>query len=187
MATDVFAELGFDGTTTREIAKRAGVNVAAMNYHWGSKEKLWLAACETSAAKLSATVLQTADMSLPPKELVARLVGAVFDALVEDPRPIRIATWAMLQAESIDLASAAEKFRTLIALGLEYFRGLRAAGKMPDLDVEVFLATFYGEFVVVFIDQPGHRLFFGSDVSDPKHAARVRRSLVRSAVLRLGL
>src|SRR5690606_29551632 len=35
VALDVFAEYGFEGTSTREICKRAQVNAAAINYHWG--------------------------------------------------------------------------------------------------------------------------------------------------------
>jgi AcrR family transcriptional regulator len=41
-ASALFAERGFHGTTVREIAERAGVNVAAGNYHYGSKKALYL-------------------------------------------------------------------------------------------------------------------------------------------------
>jgi TetR/AcrR family transcriptional regulator len=40
-ARKVFLEKGFDGTTTRDIAKEAGVNSALMNYYFRSKEKLF--------------------------------------------------------------------------------------------------------------------------------------------------
>lgn len=41
-ASDLFAEKGFHGTKVRDIAERAGVNVAAGNYHYGSKKDLYL-------------------------------------------------------------------------------------------------------------------------------------------------
>jgi len=40
---DVFAETGFDGTTTRELAKAAGVSEALLYKHFPSKESLYAA------------------------------------------------------------------------------------------------------------------------------------------------
>jgi AcrR family transcriptional regulator len=41
-ASALFAERGFHGTTVRDIAQRAKVNLAAGHYHFGSKETLYL-------------------------------------------------------------------------------------------------------------------------------------------------
>ena len=40
-AEQVFAQKGFDGATVRDICDRAGMNVAAINYHFGDKERLY--------------------------------------------------------------------------------------------------------------------------------------------------
>jgi AcrR family transcriptional regulator len=40
-AEKLFAQHGHDGTTLREITKAAGVNLAAVNYHFGSKQALY--------------------------------------------------------------------------------------------------------------------------------------------------
>jgi len=40
-ALELFAEKGFEGSSIRDLAARAGVNVAMVNYYFGSKEKLF--------------------------------------------------------------------------------------------------------------------------------------------------
>jgi AcrR family transcriptional regulator len=40
MAERLFAEKGLDGTSMRDITEAAGVNLAAVNYHFGSKDGL---------------------------------------------------------------------------------------------------------------------------------------------------
>lgn len=45
-AEHLFAQEGFKGTSLRDITGRAGVNLAAVNYHFGSKEALLRAVLE---------------------------------------------------------------------------------------------------------------------------------------------
>ncbi|HXY62671.1 MAG TPA: helix-turn-helix domain-containing protein [Nitrospirota bacterium] len=40
-ATRLFAAHGYDGTTTKDICQAAGANIAALHYHFGSKENLY--------------------------------------------------------------------------------------------------------------------------------------------------
>lgn len=40
-ASEVFTEKGFSGTRTRDIAEKAGINLALLNYYFRSKEKLF--------------------------------------------------------------------------------------------------------------------------------------------------
>jgi AcrR family transcriptional regulator len=42
VAEKVFADLGYDGASTRTISGEAGVNMAMLNYYFGSKEGLFL-------------------------------------------------------------------------------------------------------------------------------------------------
>ena len=45
-ALDVFGRLGFDGTSTRQLADAAGVNLQAIPYYFSNKEGLYIATAE---------------------------------------------------------------------------------------------------------------------------------------------
>ncbi|MDD3293290.1 MAG: CerR family C-terminal domain-containing protein [Geobacteraceae bacterium] len=50
-ACDVFVEMGFRDATVAEICRRAGANISAVNYHFGSKETLYQQAWRHSFAE----------------------------------------------------------------------------------------------------------------------------------------
>ena len=76
----LFAERGIHGTTARDIATRAGVNLAAANYHFGSKKELYLAVLRAQFAEIRA-LLQRRGAVKPPAEL-NRLTRREVEALL---------------------------------------------------------------------------------------------------------
>lgn len=52
-ATPLFAQQGFDAVGVRMIASAAKVNIAAVNYHFGSKDGLIAAVCERHLRRVS--------------------------------------------------------------------------------------------------------------------------------------
>jgi TetR/AcrR family transcriptional regulator len=61
IALQVFAERGFEGATTVEIARRAQVSQPLVHYHFASKEDLWRAAVEQGFAPLRAVYVGAAE------------------------------------------------------------------------------------------------------------------------------
>ncbi len=49
VAEELFAELGYAGTSLRRVIKEAGVNLSAVHYHFGSKEELFRAVVARTA------------------------------------------------------------------------------------------------------------------------------------------
>ncbi len=61
IALQVFAERGFDGATTVEIARRAQVSQPLVHYHFDSKEELWRAAVDYGFSSLRAIYVGAAE------------------------------------------------------------------------------------------------------------------------------
>jgi len=79
-ASELFAERGFHGTTVREIAERAGANVAAGNYHYGSKKALYLEVLRAQFAAIRAALVRSG--ATRPRRDLARLDRAALTALL---------------------------------------------------------------------------------------------------------
>ena len=80
-ATALFAERGFHGTTVRDIAERAGTNVASGHYHFGSKRDLYvevLRACFADVRRILAR-----GGAQPDARTLDRMSRAALEALVE--------------------------------------------------------------------------------------------------------
>lgn len=52
-AIEQFGRLGFEGASTRQIAKASGAAMSSITYHFGGKEGLYLAAAERIASGIS--------------------------------------------------------------------------------------------------------------------------------------
>lgn len=62
-ALDVFGRYGFEGAATREIAKRAEANLAAIVYHFGSKDALHRAVAEYVVEQMSSRMSESIDLA----------------------------------------------------------------------------------------------------------------------------
>jgi len=68
VARVLFANQGFEGTSVREIAKEAEVNVASLNYHFSNKENLFLEIIRAGYIECSQTMRAHYDNTKPSLE-----------------------------------------------------------------------------------------------------------------------
>jgi len=162
------------------ISERAGVSPSLINYHWPGKEALWGETCKNCQQKIHAILYASADFSLPPEEAISDFIGKLFDALAENSELIRIFTWSILEAESIDYQRTRGAFQPLVDFGKEYLNNLKKEGKLENLDIEIALMMIRAIFIMMFTDRHGQLYAFGKDLSDPAHAARVKESFINS-------
>jgi AcrR family transcriptional regulator len=86
-AGEVFAEQGFRDATIREICKRAGANVAAVNYHFGDKEELYGAVFDYARSCAVAQFDVLTSTNLPAEERLRTFVRAVLRRFFDAGRP----------------------------------------------------------------------------------------------------
>jgi len=83
-ALDVFGRLGFEGASTRMIAKAARANLAAIVYHFGGKEALYLAVAEHVAESIFQRVGPTIAAAAGPGAVTdAAAAHAALDRLID--------------------------------------------------------------------------------------------------------
>ena len=77
-ALEAFSENGFKGTSTRDIAERAGVHHPLITYHFKNKDQLWRAAADRVFSEFTAALIEArkSASSMPPRERMASMIRA---------------------------------------------------------------------------------------------------------------
>lgn len=86
-AVEAFAENGFKGTSTRDIADRAGVHHPLITYHFTNKDLLWRAAADKIFREFRRTLAESLDNNTDtcPKERMTSLIRAYIFYARENP------------------------------------------------------------------------------------------------------
>src|ERR1700754_2224856 len=85
VAEALFGEKGFDGTSVRDIAQQAGVNLAMISYYFGSKEKLLDAMIEFRAMYAYGILEElNKNESLSPWDKMDRMIEFYVDRILNN-------------------------------------------------------------------------------------------------------
>lgn len=147
VAERLFAAQGFDGTSVRDIAQQAGVNVAMISYYFGSKDKLLLAVFNyrISAGRLVLEHLVN-DKDLHPLDKIDALVEAMVERMVQNNAFHRVMLRAQLTAEHEDVAKmmAEMKLKNLSLVNEILEEGQQKNVFTPGVDAGLLMATLSG-------------------------------------------
>ena len=87
-AGEVFAEMGFQAATVRDICQRAGANVAAVNYHFRDKLGLYTEVLRQSISANQGEIVQDAlTKANTPEEALRLLIAGMLRRMCDDDRP----------------------------------------------------------------------------------------------------
>lgn len=88
-AGEVFADRGFRDATVRDICRAAGVNIAAVNYHFGDKVTLYREVIQNAgrAALEKYPIAGTIDPAATPEQRLRAFVANYLNRLLDEGRP----------------------------------------------------------------------------------------------------
>ncbi|MDQ0472701.1 TetR/AcrR family transcriptional regulator [Labrys wisconsinensis] len=134
-AGEVFAEKGYDRATSKEICERAGVNSAAVNYHFGGIDALYMAALRRAHQRLTTieALWEIASSTASPQDKLRAYIAPIVRWLASPAS----ATWEMrvLGREIVSPSPLREAFvETEILPKIRLMRGIigELMGVPPD-------------------------------------------------------
>ncbi|RYY29635.1 MAG: TetR/AcrR family transcriptional regulator [Sphingobacteriaceae bacterium] len=147
IAEKVFSELGYDGASTRLISGEANVNMAMLNYYFGSKEGLFIAVFERKINSFK-TLLQniSEDGSLNSWQKLEQCIDKYLDRVFEN------SCFHKLVNREISLSNHPEindKISTILMVNIREFKKVMQEGIdngtfFKNADIELCIITIFG-------------------------------------------
>ncbi len=139
VAEQMFADAGIDAVSVRSVIEAAGVNVAAVHYHFGGREELICAVLRRRVVPLNAVRLERLERvvlaagSVPPalEDVLRAFIAPVFELLEQTPQ----AAWLLAQVYVSPSDSVRTYFYELFVELVQRFGAVLAwslAGVLPD-------------------------------------------------------
>ena len=192
-AVALFSERGYAATGVHEIARRAGIEKAALYWHFGSKEGLLAAVMDRMDAEFVERIAKKVSQSATSDERLDLFVNGLKRLAAERGHLVRLMLTVALERGTVSSESRAamqrifERTRAAVVFGFEQALG----AKLPDLDLIARLALAYLDEAAVrgAIDPEGaeHERFFAHlrrlIVLDVEHQIRASGASVDPARL----
>jgi len=161
-AEKLFSSSGFDGTSVRDIASGAGVNVAMISYYFGSKEKLMEAVMEHKYNRMRLKVenlLQ--DEKMHPLQKIYMLIDDYVAKYIEQKNLQVIMMHEQLLAKRTPVSDMIMdlKKRNLESVSLLIQDGQKKGVFKKNIDITLMMATMIGTVSQTVLSQNLYREF----------------------------
>lgn len=181
VSQQLFADRGFDGTSVRDIAEEAGINVAMISYYFGSKEKLMEAIFEVKIGRIQVRVEELLkDNSLTPWQKVNILIDEHIERVLQSRQLYRIMTCEQVSNTN---PAIVRKIKELKQRNAELVQELVKQGQKKGefkkkIDVVLMLNTLVGTVWHAFETKEHYREFSNSlSLSDEQYELQLKKRL----------
>ena len=178
-ALEVFAERGFDGARTRDIAERAGANLGLITYYFDGKEKLWKAAVAAAFAPLQADLAEIFEAGVDDTEQLQLLVRRFVRFVAREPAFMRLMNDEG-KRDSPRMRWLADHFvRPMSQIVRAHVDRAQAQGFFPGVSPVSLHYIVVGAAGLIFSEAPECRYLTGVDPTDPEFAEQHAEALIR--------
>ena len=150
-ALEVFAEQGFHGTPTRELARRAGVSEALVFQHFPTKEDLIRAILEHVGFEERIQFMESHLAPMPPRQALRAIAEHLLTNLRERPDLFRVVFFGIMETPHLAREFYQKFLSRLLALETRLFERAFAerAGGLPAarVDPAVVARSFHGSLI----------------------------------------
>lgn len=161
VAESLFANKGFEGTSVRDIAQTAGVNVAMISYYFGSKEKLLFSLIQERAERYSLMLKDlNSNKTIAPEEKIERIIDFYVDKMLKnrDYHTIASRQISLVQDESLIQLLVDIKTRNSAMIAAIIKEGQQKGVFRENVDIELTIGTVMGTISQISMS----RLFYCS-------------------------
>jgi TetR/AcrR family transcriptional regulator len=179
VAEELFAQKGFAGVRTQEIAERAGVNKAMIYYWYQSKEQLLRAVLQKILFELIALSQEILSRKLSAAEVLEEFYRGFFYYTARHRNFSRLTTMD-LGSEGGYLRTMFESFfRPLFERGVRFIDAAVERGELEAVNSRQLLITIYGMTIAYFADANQVALLYGIEdaLNDKMLAERLEANL----------
>lgn len=172
VAEKVFADMGFDGASTRMISGEAGVNMAMLNYYFGSKEGLFLAIFERKIKFFQNLLINIhSEENLTAWQKIEKYVDLYSDRVVTNNCFQKL----LYQEMSVNRrGEVTDKLTNLLLINVNEIKKIINDGKRSgefrnQADCDLLIATIYGTKNFLINTPNVTSKMMGFDITDEKH------------------
>jgi AcrR family transcriptional regulator len=183
-ALEIFAERGFDGARTRDIAERAGANLGLLTYYFRGKEPLWRAAVshafEELATEITAVTVQArSEAGGDERVLLEQLLRGFVRFLARRPEFMRLMNDESKRDGPRMRWLADRHVKPLVGAIAGVVEQAQARGFVPAIPLVSFHYIVLGAAGLLFSQAPECKYVTGIDPTDPAVADAHADALVR--------
>ena len=172
IAEKVFSDQGYDGASTRTISGEAGVNMAMLNYYFGSKEGLFLAIFNRKISSFKDLLHDLgSDENLSPWQKVEAYIDLYADRIVNNScfQKMLYQEMGMNRRNQLSENITNILLQNVVEFNKILKEGVQKGEFNEDIDFELVAATIYGTKNFIINTPLMTSSMLGYDIQDEKN------------------